>query len=88
MTIAMVSMIIIMTSMMIQHGPIDHICIDEDDHDYHAKEMLPGINILSTPYDHVLHPTNNLSISVLVNYCCVPENLSEVNICPRCNEQS
>ena len=51
--------------------------IIEDDHDYLAKKMLPWINVLSTPNDHVLHPTNNLSIAVLVNHGCVPVQANE-----------
>ena len=44
--------------------------------------MLPGIDILPTPYDHIFHPSNNLSIPMLVNHCSVPAKAREWNWIP------
>merc|ERR1719431_788265 len=33
---------------------------------------LPGVDVLPTPDDHVLHPPHYLSVPLLVNDCCIP----------------
>ena len=40
-------------------------------------KVLPWINILATPDDHVLHPPDNLPITMLVNHCSVPKKQKE-----------
>ena len=34
--------------------------------------LIPGIDIFAPPYDHILHPSDNLPISIFVNHCSVP----------------
>ena len=47
-------------------------------------KVLPWINILATPDDHVLHPPDNLPIPMLVNHCSVPESKKNTNWLSTC----
>ena len=47
-------------------------------------KVLPWINILATPDDHVLHPPDNLPVPMLVNHCSVPKSKKNTNWLSTC----